>query len=161
MLRVMGTTPQTAPTPRSGAHGRTAASAGGASDAAVPDPQTDEDHLVERVRERSGQARRLAATWRRWAASNRAAARAEHVYFNRQLLLARAAVRDEAAALLLTQDPAGAAQLMMQRAAAHVVRNPPLIDYDVAAIHYTEARSWQFCARQIDPSLPEVQPRWP
>jgi hypothetical protein len=40
-------------------------------------------------------------------------------------------------------------------------RVPPLLGYDTAAIRYTQARSWQFCAHQIDPSLPEVQPLWP
>lgn len=101
--------------------------------------------------------------WRSWAVNSRARAHLERSHdhaFDAELLEARAAVRDEAAEMLLSQDPVEAAALMMRRAVAHVVRNPPLMGYDQAAVEYTRARSWQFCAREIDPSLPEVQPRW-
>lgn len=30
---------------------------------------------------------------------------------------------------------------------------------DEAAIRYTKARTWQDCAKAIDPGLPEVQPK--
>lgn len=163
--RAMGTTPQTAPTPRSGAPGRTAAPTGGASGAAVPDPQTDEDDHVQHVRRRYRLAtpvdvKELVRTWHAWAAY--CCTRAHHAdsHFAAQLLLTRAAVREEAAKLLLSGPPGEAARLMMQNAAAHMQRHAPLIGYDRAACEYTRARSWQFCAWMIDPDLPEVQPRW-
>jgi hypothetical protein len=43
--------------------------------------------------------------------------------------------------------------------AAHI-RTPPLMNFDSAGVQYTTARAWQFCAWKIDPSLPEVAPRW-
>jgi hypothetical protein len=131
--------------------------------AAVADPQVDEDELIERIRERSGAAKAMAARWREYALHNRMLGKRERRkgdLFAAALLEYRADVRDQAAGLLLSQSPGDAAAEMMLRAAQHVVRTPPLIDYDAAAISYTIARSWQWCAQQIDPTLSEVQPRW-
>jgi hypothetical protein len=54
-----------------------------------------------------------------------------------------------------------AAREMINRAQAAYVRTPPLTDFDRAGVQYIMARAWQFCARQIDPHLPEVAPAWP
>ena len=131
---------------------------------AVADPQFDEDEFVERVRVRAGTPKGMAAQWRRYAASSRSMAQAEHHVghlFAAELLVTRALVREAAAALLMSQSPTDAAAEMMLHARRFSVRTPPLVDYDSAAIRYTQARSWQWCAHQIDPSLPEVQARWP
>lgn len=136
----------------------------------LEDPQVDEDQRVQRVRQRVSPVGRqpvdvkeLVRTWHGWAANSVQRAKLERAkgdVFGEALLLIRAGIREEAAGLLLTVEPAAAARLMMRNAAAHVTRHPPLIDYDQAAMEYTRARSWQFCALAIDPSLPEVQPRW-
>ena len=57
-------------------------------------------------------------------------------------------------------DPRRAARLMIGHAAEAHVRTPPLIGFDQAAVRYTTARTWQRCARMLDPSLDEVQPLW-
>ena len=133
----------------------------------VSDPQVGEDEHVQHVRRRMTDGpvdvKELVRTWHAYAANshNRAhVALTKGDEFGANLLLARAAVRENAAKLLLSQEPAQAALLMMKQAAAHVVRHPPLIGYDAAATSYTSARSWQWCAHQIDPTLPEIQPRW-
>jgi hypothetical protein len=38
-------------------------------------------------------------------------------------------------------------------------RHWPFVGFDEAALKYTKARTWQDCARSIDPGLPEVQPK--
>ena len=138
------------------------------SSGAVPDPQVDEDGLVERVRARSREARSLAVTWQQYAKNSLARAQIERAKgdhfvadFDADLLEVRAAVRAAAAQLLVSQEPAEAARLMMRNAAQHAVRGePPLIGYDPVAIEYTIARTWQACALAVDPLLPEVQPLW-
>lgn len=128
-----------------------------------PDPQVDEDVLIQRIRTASKAALAMAETWRGYAAGQRLRAaidRQRGEPFDADLKDARAGVRTAAADLLLSGPPAEAAQEMMHRAAAFVVREPPLMGYDQAARQYTLARSWQWCAQQIDPTLPEIQPRW-
>ena len=109
------------------------------------------------------QVRTLIRIWHSWAANCLQRAAVEHTQgdeFAALLLRTRATIREAAATLLLSQGPGAAAAEMMVHAQEHLVRNPPLIGYDEAAVHYTIARSWQWCAHQIDPTLPEIQPRW-
>jgi hypothetical protein len=81
--------------------------------------------------------------------------------FGASLCAARGAVRKAAADLLRdTTDPLEAARLMHQRAMHLRQSDMPLIGFDTAAVRYTEARTWQDCARTLDPALPEVQPLW-
>lgn len=80
--------------------------------------------------------------------------------FGDELASKRAAVYDMAADLVRRLPPAEAAKEMMDRARSAHIRTPPLIDFDRAGVQYSQARAWQFCARQIDPSLPEVAPKW-
>jgi hypothetical protein len=35
----------------------------------------------------------------------------------------------------------------------------PFVGFDQIAVKYTQARTWQDCAKAIDPSLPQVQPK--
>lgn len=79
--------------------------------------------------------------------------------FAASLVEARAEVRAEAAELLgSAADPLVAARAMMESARALWVRDIPFVGFDRVAVQYTKARSWQFCARVIDPGLEEVQP---
>jgi hypothetical protein len=79
--------------------------------------------------------------------------------FGARLSTARAEVRAAAAELLAGGSTPAAAAEMHRRATTLWVRELPIIGFDVAAIAYTKARIWQHCARVIDPSLTEVQPR--
>ena len=80
--------------------------------------------------------------------------------FGSALSLARAEVRALAAELLAASAmPEDAAKEMHRRATALWQRDLPLVGFDPAAVAYARARIWQDCARAIDPSLPEVQPR--
>ena len=80
--------------------------------------------------------------------------------FGDELATKRAAVYEMAADLVRRYPLAEAARQMMEQARAAHIRTPPLIDFDRAGVQYSQARAWQFCARQIDPSLPEVAPKW-
>ncbi len=106
----------------------------------------------------------LIAQWMRYSAADRIRAQTrarEGDLFGAELAVARGEVR-KAAALLLQQlrdDPLGAARLMHREAAAIWVAYLPLIGFDPVALTYTRARTWQDCARTIDPSLPIVQKR--
>ncbi|HEX3784335.1 MAG TPA: hypothetical protein VHX38_32150 [Pseudonocardiaceae bacterium] len=106
----------------------------------------------------------LVAQWLRYATANKVSAEVRAKsgdLFGAELARTRGEVR-RAAALLLQEmraDPLGAAKVMHERAAAIWVRDLPLIGFDAAALTYTKARTWQDCARAIDPELPIVQQR--
>lgn len=80
--------------------------------------------------------------------------------FGETLANSRADVYDKAAELVRQLPLQDAANEMMDRAKAAHIRTPPLINFDSAGVQYATARAWQFCAWQIDPSLPEVAPKW-
>lgn len=80
--------------------------------------------------------------------------------FGERLANARADVYDKAAELVRQLPPQDAANEMMNRAKQAHIRTPPLIDFDSAGVQYAIARAWQFCAWKIDPTLPEVAPKW-
>jgi hypothetical protein len=80
--------------------------------------------------------------------------------FGETLAASRAEVYEKAAELVRRLPPPDAAAEMMNRAKAAHIRTPPLMNFDSAGVQYTTARAWQFCAWKIDPSLPEVAPRW-
>ncbi|HEX3649478.1 MAG TPA: hypothetical protein VHV49_13710 [Pseudonocardiaceae bacterium] len=80
--------------------------------------------------------------------------------FGETLASSRADVYDKAAELVRRLPLQDAANEMMDRAKAAHIRTPPLINFDTAGVQYATARAWQFCAWQIDPSLPEVAPKW-
>jgi len=80
--------------------------------------------------------------------------------FGETLANCRADVYERAADLMRQMSPTDAAAEMMTRARATHVRTPPLIDFDSAGVQYNAARAWQFCAWKIDPTLPEVAPKW-
>ena len=80
--------------------------------------------------------------------------------FGETLANSRADVYDKAAELVRQLPLPDAANEMMDRAKAAHIRTPPLINFDAAGVQYATARAWQFCAWQIDPSLPEVAPKW-
>jgi hypothetical protein len=105
----------------------------------------------------------LVARWLHYALCNKRNAAIQQAVgdmFGAALCLARAEVRAAAADLLAASaTPAVAAVEMQRRATALGVRELPIIGFDSAAVEYTKARIWQDCARAIDPSLPEVQPR--
>lgn len=95
------------------------------------------------------------------AANGTAFARRTHDdHYGETLAASRAEVYAEAAELVRLMPPPLAAREMINRATAAHVRNPPLVGFDSAGVQYTIARAWQFCAWQIDPSLPEVAPAW-
>jgi hypothetical protein len=111
------------------------------------------------------EAEETAQLWRSWAVAARQQARAavsQGDQFDSSLKTARATIYDQAVALLQRNtDVSMAAALMMKNAGQLHVRTPPLIGFDQAAVRYTIARTWQRCALMLDPSLDEVQPRWP
>jgi hypothetical protein len=80
--------------------------------------------------------------------------------FGETLAKSRADVYEKASELVRQLPLADAATEMMNRARASHVRTPPLIDFDAAGVQYNTARAWQFCAWKIDPTLPEVAPKW-
>lgn len=101
--------------------------------------------------------------WQAWASGlnhHAQALRGIGETFDADLKQARATVRRAAAALLRTTEPREASMLMHRNAIEASIRIPPLIGYDQAALDYTRARTWQACAWDLDPNLPEVQPRW-
>lgn len=106
----------------------------------------------------------VAARWRRWARWARDEAQRltdQGDTFTAALVIARGAVRADAADLLCDAgDPAEAALAMHLTVRSVWLAEAPLIGYDAAAITYTEARTWQACARELDPALPTTQPRW-
>lgn len=109
----------------------------------------------------------VAETVRRWHtyamwAEHEAARMTKHGdNFGAALCAARGAVRKHAADLLRdAEDPVEAARLMHQQALRMRQSDIPMIGFDLAAVRYTQARTWQDCARTLDPSLPEVQPMW-
>jgi hypothetical protein len=106
----------------------------------------------------------LIEQWRLYAKANRAAAnenKSKGDNFGAELCLARGAVRLAAADLLeLHRDePIAAAKQMHKHAGELRQHHWPFVGFDEAAIRYTKARTWQDCAKAIDPGLPEVQPK--
>ena len=80
--------------------------------------------------------------------------------FGDELATKRAVVYDQAADLVRQYPREEAAKRMLDNARAAHIRTPPLIDFDRAGMQYSQARAWQFCARLLDPTLPEVAPKW-
>lgn len=106
----------------------------------------------------------LIEQWRLYAKANRRVAnenRAKGDQFGADLCLARGAVRLAAANMLEQHrdDPEAAAKEMHKNAQGLRQHHWPFVGFDEAAIRYTKARAWQDCAKAIDPSLPEVQPK--
>lgn len=105
----------------------------------------------------------LARTFADYAKAARGTAIKNHTKgdtFGETLAGARADVYDKAAELVRQLPLQEAANEMMNRAKAAHIRTPPLINFDAAGVQYATARAWQFCAWKIDPSLPEVAPKW-
>lgn len=106
----------------------------------------------------------LIAQWRRYAKANSARANADRMsgdLFGAELSVARGAVRSAAAEMLdrLRDDPVAAARDMHRNATELRQHHWPFGGFDQIAVKYTQARTWQDCARAVDPSLPEVQPK--
>jgi hypothetical protein len=80
--------------------------------------------------------------------------------FGDELATKRATVYEMAADLVRRLPLADAAKEMMNNARSAHIRTPPLIDFDRAGVQYSQSRAWQFCAQLIDPSLPDVAPKW-
>lgn len=111
----------------------------------------------------SAAASALATSYQRWSSAARGTAYRNQVRgdtYGVAIAMARAAVYDEATTIVRHLPASEAAAEMMSRARAAHVRMPPLIAYDAAGVQYSTARAWQHCAWQVDPELPEVQPRW-
>jgi hypothetical protein len=108
----------------------------------------------------------IVARWRAWAISGYASAQiARHKggdEFGAQLIEARREVRLQAVVLLLgSRDVRATATWMHKRAIElHVPPTSPFIGFDEVALKYTRARTWQACAWDLDPDLPEAQARW-
>jgi hypothetical protein len=108
----------------------------------------------------------ILARWRALAAGGHSAARFERFQkgdeFAAALIEARRDVRLRAIVMLVSAtDLQSAAKRMHERAIeSHVPQDSPLIGFDAVALKYTRARTWQSCAWDLDPDLPEVQPRW-
>jgi hypothetical protein len=106
----------------------------------------------------------LVAQWRLFAKASQAHANADQAsgdLFGAELSMARGAVRLAAAEMLgRCRDEPGAAATRMHRNARDLRQHHwPFAGFDQIAVKYTQARTWQDCARAIDPSLPEVQPK--
>lgn len=106
----------------------------------------------------------LIAQWRLYAKANQAQAsqnRQTGDQFGAALCVARGSVRSAAADMLELHrdDPVAAAKNMHRTAGELRQHHWPFVGFDEAAIRYTKARTWQDCAKAIDPALPEVQPK--
>ncbi len=104
----------------------------------------------------------LIEQWKLYAKANRVHANAQRAsgdLFGAELCLARGAVRLAAAEMLdrFRDDPAGAARNMHNKAKELHQHHWPFVGFDEAALKYTKARTWQDCAKAVDPSMPEVQ----
>jgi hypothetical protein len=105
----------------------------------------------------------LIEQWRLYAKANQAQAnlnRQTGDQFGAELCVVRGSVRLAAADLLeqSRDDPMAAAKNMHKRAGELRQHYWPFVGFDEAALSYTKARTWQDCAKAIDPGLPEVQP---
>lgn len=106
----------------------------------------------------------LVEQWRLYAKASQAQAnlnRQTGDQFGAELCTARGSVRLAAAEMLEQRrdDPMAAAQDMHKNAQGLRQHHWPFVGFDEAAIRYTKARTWQDCAKAIDPNLPEVQPK--
>lgn len=110
----------------------------------------------------------LVERWQAYGAHNRTKS-AQHKqagdWYGADLAIARAETREAAADLLqrFHHDPMHAAKVMHANAVRCSQRDMPIAEASVidgTGLDYTRARTWQVCAREIDPSLPEVQVRW-
>ena len=106
----------------------------------------------------------LIEQWKLYAKANRVHADVERKsgdLFGAELCLARGAVRLAAAEVLdkLRDDPMAAAKSMHRNAQQLRQYHWPFVGFDQIAVKYTQARTWQDCAKAIDPGLPEVQPK--
>jgi hypothetical protein len=105
----------------------------------------------------------LVDLWRCYARRNLAEASVRQSsgdLFGATLSTARAEVRAASADLLRRSvDPAEAARIMHRTVCELWLTDLPLLGFDAAAVQYTRARTWQDCARTLDPTLPEIQPR--
>ncbi len=77
------------------------------------------------------------------------------------IVLARGETRRAASELLRAAQSAGEVSALMLNAAWRL-RQPDAswADPDGSCLRYVRACTWQDCAHQIDPTLPEVQSRW-
>lgn len=131
---------------------------------AVPDPQLDEDTVIRRAA--AVTVRTLVERWHGYATYDQTRARllrSAGDEFGASLREVGATTRLAAAGLLAKTVPTEVAEIagvMLANAKGCHVREAPLMGFDRAARDYTRARVWQACAREIDPSLPEVQPYW-
>lgn len=106
----------------------------------------------------------LIEQWNGYASANRMRAHLDERggdTFGARLHRARAEVRQAAAEMLtaMRSEPIAAAKAMHNNARQLRQHHWPFAGFDQTAVNYTRARTWQDCAKAIDPSLPEVQPR--
>jgi hypothetical protein len=82
--------------------------------------------------------------------------------FGAECARARAQIYTEAAEELRgATDVHAAAQTIYHRGKQHKTSgSPPLIGFDAAAMDHLRASALQWCARQLDPSLPEIESSW-
>ncbi len=106
----------------------------------------------------------VCAQWEEWATFAVYQARvltADNSGYDASLKAARAETYRHAVAIpRANPEPAEAARLMMENATRLRVLTSPLIGFDPVGVRYTVARTWQRCARMLDPSIEEVQPEW-
>ncbi|MGH3439605.1 MAG: hypothetical protein ACRDRN_24515 [Sciscionella sp.] len=77
------------------------------------------------------------------------------------LLLARGETRRAASEMLRTaKSVADAAKQMLDTAWRLRQHDVPWAYPDESCLTYVRARTWQNCAHQLEPALPEVQPCW-
>jgi hypothetical protein len=127
----------------------------------VDDPQPDVDRLIRQARETLlHSAHRAFDGYTKGAIDTAARRHYAGDKFGECLAKARVRVYEQAAELVREMPVDDAAVEMMRRALRAQVRTPRWVGYDADAVSYITARAWQFCAWKINPSLPEVQPRW-
>ncbi|MGH3631157.1 MAG: hypothetical protein ACRDRL_27410 [Sciscionella sp.] len=77
------------------------------------------------------------------------------------IVLARGETRHAASEMLRTAEAvAAAAKKMLDTAWRLRQSDASWSDPDGSCLRYVRARTWQDCAHQLDPTLPEIQPRW-
>ncbi|MGH3629382.1 MAG: hypothetical protein ACRDRL_18335 [Sciscionella sp.] len=109
-----------------------------------------EDPRVQRWREQA-----------RWSLARASQLQGEGDEVGASLVLARGETRRAASEMLRTAKSVADASTQMLNTAWRLRQHDVSWAYpDDSCLTYVRARTWQNCAHQLDPALPEVQPCW-
>jgi hypothetical protein len=105
--------------------------------------------------------------FREWAKAAHNTALTNHTRgdaFGKRLANTRAEVYQHAASIAEQQHPECAARTLTDLVREHLTRDIVRIgsqkQIDSACLSYIKARAYQLCAQTLEPSTPEIQPKW-